>query len=745
VIRIVPFPHYLTAGVGEEITFRVESPDLSLFLLPKDRVVWFAAEETSGRSIESMVTGGLERKHKFDTAGRYIVAAWLILPVGDPRRGSVTDLDDELFGSPIAVIHQNVQPTDSFMWDPVNQAATHVQNPASALKGAKRYARMLSGIGAGLVFDMSQPGRAALARHERSLEKYQKYVGDLAARLASTSNDDEWIRIPVSAVYSPNDRRESELNVFLAHRRDDGIVKHWKLVDWTHPGDPRLDGEFDGKGKTNFEAAQAAIDAWKAGSNYPAGTVRYTVPAGVLEAGPRSTFFSTHGAGTLAAISDFLEKASLFAAAVAFILTVAPIPGSQFAAAALWIGIFSGVAGAAAASLNIAERHARGVADETADIADGLSLAGCMLGFAGIWVRGAKVSLRVGGTVRELVFLGEVGSAAVHGVMATESAVIEIEQVAQSTVMTPDEKLRRIATIVGNTLHAGLMIYVNVKGTMADMARMSTPKPPSPRKVKPGPHGEKMDGTPSDNLKKLKDAKKKVDLTDDPPVTGTTKEGATHTTTVHADPPRVIGTRTSFNDRFPESPAFWRRRKIGPREIWLQHPAVGPPGPRQDHSTDLFFKASLNDNGVIKVEFVKTVNYRDKATQKLITDEAVGARMAAEGKAEVVKSAFPDGSPALMAKELYPMMFDHFEATARVTGQPITGIEGEFTLANYRAWKSAVQKGADPSRAILDDSLTGKLWKAEIEGRGYAHEMETGFPKDSPDTDSVFWKFKLRK
>ena len=734
-IKLTATPRYLTVGDGEAVTYRVESDGLPFWVDANDVAVWVVGELTGGnddRILEFFVRGGIEHKVTFDKAGKFGVAAILQLKDGDPRLGG--DL-----WRPSATYFQNVQPTKSFMWDPVNKERTHVQDPASAVAGVLRYLGVLKGVGAPLQFDLTPLGQAAWDKHKKVVARYEDYLAKLQGRLASTS---DWIRIPLTASHRPTGSvTEAELNVFLAHQKDEGLVFHWKVVDWTHPGDKNLDGEYDGKGITNADAARAAIKAWQDGNQYPPGQVLYEVPAGVLDAGVFKSSFNTTGRSFLGKVADFLESASIFLAIVAVILTVAPIPGSQVAAAALWIGIFSGALGAAAAGLNIAERHLRGVSDLDADALDALTIAGCMLGFGGTWVRSAKLAMRVSGAAREMVLLGEVGVQSVQGVLVVSSSVAEIEQTINDKSLTPDDKIKKLLKVVGALAVQGALLYINIKGTAEDIARINTPKPPPPKKPPPSPNGEKLDGPPAENLKKLKDSKKKIDLTEDPTQTGKTTEGP-HTTTVHAEPPRARTGRPTFDEKFPKDDKFWTSHVINDNEIHLQHRFREAP---DNHDAELIFHATFDANGTLTVEMIQTVNWKIRATGEIISDPSRGPQLVAQGKAEVVRSAFFDGTPCLRAHELYPMMFDHFEEVAALTGRKINTVSGKYAFENYQDWRAAVSRGADRKTAILDDTISGRLWKTEFEGRGYDYKMPPGSPLEDPNADQVSYIFHLTK
>ncbi|MGH9903736.1 MAG: hypothetical protein ACRD68_18160, partial [Pyrinomonadaceae bacterium] len=294
--------------------------------------------------------------------------------------------------------------------------------------------------------------------------------------------------------------------------------------------------------------------------------------------------------------------------------------------------------------------------------------------------------------------------------------------------------------VVGKLVAHGALMYVNIKGTANDLARMNTPKPPPPKKPPPSPHGEKLDGTPAENLKKLKDPNKKIDLTEDPTATGKTADGS-HTTTVASNPPRARVGRASFDEKFPPDKAFWKNRVTNnDRMILLRHKFKGAP---TDPSADMVFWGQISEDGIVRVNSIKTSNWR-KPSGEIVTDPDIGAELEAKGLAEPVKSSFPDGSPALVAKDLYAMMFDHFEAAAARGGPKIKGIEGQFTGSNYQAWKEAVKAGTDPAAAILEKTKTGPLWKTELDGRGYTYKM-IGSPKETPGSNMVEWAFEVTK
>ncbi|MEJ7615940.1 MAG: hypothetical protein WKF30_02945 [Pyrinomonadaceae bacterium] len=345
-LKIEANPRYRTVGVGETVTYRFVSTDFTEPLVPGDanRTIWGCASAADKSALVKQQDKGLEFSLKFDRAGKFMVFGGIIMPIGDKRFGGGNVGFDIIRGIEYP---QNVAPAESFMWDPVNNQRTHVQDPLSALSAINRYLIVLTQVGVQQFFGkFDQVSFAEKKKHEEFVKKVQESGEKLADRLQSTTG---FTRIPVTATHRDDSTGQvSELNLFLAHRpAPAGAKKQWKLVDWTHPGDTRLDGEYDGSGATDADAVQDAIKTFEQNNQYPKGGINIQVADNIVGPAQIDTGFFTTGRSFFGTIADFLQSAAFVTGLLAVILTVAPIPGSQAAAAVLWLGIFSGVVGAA--------------------------------------------------------------------------------------------------------------------------------------------------------------------------------------------------------------------------------------------------------------------------------------------------------------------------------------------------------------------------------------------------------------
>src|SRR5262249_40501132 len=152
-----------------------------------------------------------------------------------------------------------------------------------------------------------------------------------------------WTRVPVIASHLEDSQRKlSELHIFVAHPPTQGTEKVWVVVDWTYPANSVLRGECTGAGVDDTSAIKEAIAQGKSGCQYPPGTLTFDLPPNVTVPGVFKGSFRTTGRSTLGTIADFLEKVAMVAGIMAaIIMFITPVPGSQLAAAALAMAIFT--------------------------------------------------------------------------------------------------------------------------------------------------------------------------------------------------------------------------------------------------------------------------------------------------------------------------------------------------------------------------------------------------------------------
>jgi hypothetical protein len=178
-------------------------------------------------------------------------------------------------------------------------------------------------------------------------------------------------------------------------------------------------------------------------------------------------------------------------------------------------------------------------------------------------------------------------------------------------------------------------------------------------------------------------------------------------------------------------------------------------GDAYNQMRDLIFSAR-NKRGVLHVDIVRTHQ----------PENALGAAKAAQVAADpnsglVVRQVEGKNvlySEELNAKDLYPMMFDHFEDVARRTGKPIKGIDGHFAHENLQEMTKALEDPAIRSQLVIEEfgngsmelrpealeySKTWKFWKDYVAKYGYtlAPTRSVTFVPEQ----GVFWSFDLKK
>ncbi|MGH7438661.1 MAG: hypothetical protein ACRENE_23475 [Polyangiaceae bacterium] len=376
-------------------------------------------------------------------------------------------------------------------------------------------------------------------KHRDQVAALTDYRDRLRDRLKAS---DGLSRFPIDAEYlSTENPTPVPLNVFV-YEKSDGTLA---VVDWTNVTVQRMTGEYAGSGATPREAVKAALDQWDSDNRYPDGGITFRLEQ-VPGVSTIQSSFTTDGSAFWDSVSHFFGYVGLGAAIVAAAATaVAPVPGSQVVSALLWTAIFSGTV---SATLNIGQRHVEGFADFRADAFDVLSIvANCFAGTA-IWARGATIATPL---IARAALFGAVGADGVQGVMIAEESVREIERIRDDPNLTPSEKTDQICTVLRGLAIAGTLIYVNVKGTKADLENLSTQSKHFPDTP-----------TPQQKLDALKDpatvpeSSGAPNLTEPPALPeGHTADG-THTTKVQIDQeeqtPQASGRSNDAHLRSPE-------------------------------------------------------------------------------------------------------------------------------------------------------------------------------------------------
>lgn len=403
---------------------------------------------------------------------------------------------------------QEVAPLDAVlaMGPTLPQAA---QDPEAALDGATRFTALVAQIAKQFP---PAPG-AVRERHEQQLAGLEEYRDKLRERLASTAGAR---RYPVLAShFAIEGQQRQSLNVFVAK-----VGSEWVLVDWTNPAVRGLTGEYRGSGDTAAEAIRDALSEWDSDNRYPDGMIEYEI-RGVPQVPALEGRFETDGSSFWDSVSSFFTWVGIGAAATAAaIMFLSPVPGPQAVSVLIWTSIFSSTA---AATINISQRAAEGFSSWKANAFDVLSIVGNMFGAAGVlWTRGAQLTLQTSRGVLKTVLIGQVATDGVQGVLIAADHVAAFEDIRKDPKLTPREKAQRLLELARSLSVNGLLIYINVKGTKADLDNLNL----RPQHVE----GQ----SPAERLRQLADPNASIDMTKPPSVEGHTAKGE-HTTTVQVD------------------------------------------------------------------------------------------------------------------------------------------------------------------------------------------------------------------
>jgi hypothetical protein len=200
---------------------------------------------------------------------------------------------------------------------------------------------------------------------------------------------------------------------------------------------------------------------------------------------------------------------------------------------------------------------------------------------------------------------------------------------------------------------------------------------------------------------------------------------------------------------YPPNPEIWRfPPSFSENEIRLIRKL---PGHEADSSVDLAFVATKHGDGYITVDIARTSYVFDK--------DGDPVRNYNRWEKAVLDGGERVYSPELVAKDLYPQMFDYFEAQAKASNWPIKGIKGHFALENGRDIFKAVEK--DPALVVkelpsgekhlstkaLKASKTWKYWEQYADDYGYnlRSKEPVSMIVDDEGGKHVFWEFELVK
>lgn len=500
---------------------------------------------------------------------------------------------------------------------------------------------------------------------------------------------------PVRAVHTDKNGQSMTLRVSVRRALAEPLKyapgidpPQWELVDWTNPAHRAATGVYSGSGTTARAAIQDAFESWDSGFNgnrYPKGQIAYELPFGLLGE-PISGHFDTTGTSALDTIAKALGHVATVAGVAAMVaLCLVPEPAASKAlAATIYLSIF---AGTASAVINIGQRYDEGLSNWREDGLDTATIVSNCLGLA--WMRGATLT-HAG---RTYILLGRAGADGVQGVFIVEGAFHHYSTIMEDPGLSPDERSSRLVKFFAQLAVTGTMMYINFKGTKADIDNL------------------KGAGKTQVKIEEITDPKKKIEIEDEAPSleghtddkTKKTKIG-TEITKEHIDSKEPL----DFKDKFPPDDKFWERYKITDSEVDLIH--------RGDDGTPFRFNAKFKDGAVTITVITKRTNAGKK-----------------------VFSTRPDGTPCLVAEELYAMMFKHFKKA----GHKVTAWEGPFAWDNYDVVKKAMigPPPLTPEEAILEGITAKKYWLPWSQEQGLKPNVV--MTEDMPQHGLLFFRVEF--
>ncbi len=559
--------------------------------------------------------------------------------------------------------------------------------------------------------------------------------------------------LPVASYVSKDTSEHRPLRLCLFYRWELGgklDVLHVSLVDWTNPEDERLSGRYDASNVSPYDAVQAVLNKWRDDNQYyHPGNVKWEIPRiptppGVpqgMRNGPWSGQFDTRK-NVWDKIKDFLDSAALWLAAAAAVLAfVVPIPGAQIAAPLMWEALF---AGAAASVISIARRRDVGFADWREDARDLLGIAGPIFRVgkvAGtiVWKRGATLASRqFGGTFTRYMTYGEWASDRLEALLIADQFIDQFNQLMTASDLDPKERVDKLLDFLKVTAVSKGTSYVNVLGARR-LVRANTRIQANERiqtHLESSMLTQLADPTATIDLDKLHKQRRTQAAS-----TGDKRSK----TTVQDEPRRTVnpgdggGGKGGGGDSGGGGGGGGRKRmssqtfaeKFGPiqdSDIWRKQPLISPthvlllrklPGHEDDPNLDLIFEAELK-KGEIHVKMIRTYI------------EFVGGQKVR--------------APEMRADELLPMIFDHFEDTARRINVRNRRINGEWALDNYADVKKALE--TEPGMPLGEAIKRARAWKyvqQYLDHYGYDLKPSPQRPKVKEEGETYTWGFDLVK
>jgi hypothetical protein len=318
-------------------------------------------------------------------------------------------------------------------------------------------------------------GPPMTAEQRKKTDEYLTKQGELRAK-TKVLLDETFARRrePIAALHIEHATgTKRQLNMFVAAMLRGDEKVGWRLVDWTNPAHRNGYDWWYGEGKTDKEAIDAAIKSWDSQNRFPPGTIRFRVPRTVLNE-PISTYyeFETDGASTWDSIIGALGIIALTTGVIAMgVATLGlGVPAATAASIAAYATLTSGVAGAGAEIISIAQRRAEGTSNLKDDMLSALGIVSAVFSApAQVWKRGMTVVLGAERGVKagEYIFLGATGARmtadTVQGVFVAASKIDELETIMKDPLLLPEERERKLMLTLATLGGQSLLTAVSVK------------------------------------------------------------------------------------------------------------------------------------------------------------------------------------------------------------------------------------------------------------------------------------------
>lgn len=613
---------------------------------PRDGIRWFSYSDAPPKGFfqKQIKVGPLaaawDRAWDEDP-GHYTVVAEIRSRLSDPGSGPTYCYRSQQVGAVGAMLND---------WLQKLVGKGNGPSPDDAEREIRRYRALLADIAK--KFPPANP--AAAQRHKETVDRWDELAGRLRGLLGPTDGKK---RISVRGIHLETaTQAQRPLLLFLADLGDVQVPrgkagmatrKRWCLVDWTDASDPRFRGAYQGEGDTTKEAIESCLSSWDWDNRYPEGHLTFEVPPELRATlgGPARRQLDTNGKNLTDEVIiafQWIAIGGLLIAGFCFIFVAIPALTSAAMASSM-------LASTAGAVFSVGQRWRDGIFDWKADAIDGLTVVGNLVG-AGVWARGARVRLLgSAGKKLDFVFLGaRVGTDAAQGILIIEARLDDLERLMTDPTYPPEERARKMLALFAELTAVGLMTAMSFRASAKEAEHLNA----KPRHLK----DDVRANVPEDRLNDLTKPDELIDTTAPSIAEGNTKE-IQHKTVVNTGispavrSKRIGATKTEFAKLYSEDGHPWRRHLINKNEIHLV-----------DKDGFIFHAVCLRGS----LELTIATVFDPSATPELsVFFPGVIARKV---------------STVLMAKELYPRMYEYFEHV----GNPVKKLDGAWAWTNYR-------------------------------------------------------------